>query len=65
MRVGDHQLDADEAAALEALEKSDQKTSASEGPMCRPTISRRPSVLTATVIIAATETMRPAALTLR
>src|SRR5512144_2430152 len=45
--------------------KSDQKTSASDGPMCRPTISRRPSVLTATAIIAATETIRPAARTFR
>jgi hypothetical protein len=33
--------------------------------MCRPTISRRPSVLTATAIIAATETIRPAARTFR
>src|SRR6201987_2070184 len=39
--------------------KLDQKVSASEGPICSPTISRRPSVLTATAIIAATETMRP------
>ena len=39
--------------------KADQKVSASEGPMCRPTISRRPSVLTATATIAGTETMRP------
>src|SRR5262245_50614795 len=39
--------------------KLDQKVSASEGPICSPTISRRPSVLAATAIIAATETMRP------
>ena len=35
-----------------------QKGSASEGPMCRPTISRRPSVFAATAIMAATETVR-------
>ena len=33
----------------------------SHGPMPSPTISRRPSVLAATAIIAATETMRPPA----
>ena len=31
-----------------------------DGPMCRPTISRRPSVLTATAIMAATETIAAA-----
>ena len=43
----------------------DQNGSASEGPMPRPTISRRPSVFTATAIIAATEMMRPPSRTLR
>ena len=38
---------------------------ASEGPMPKPMISRRPSVVTATAIIAATETMRPPSRTLR
>src|SRR5262245_42644160 len=42
------------------LRKVAQNGSASDGPMPRPTISRRPSVDTATAIIAATETMRPA-----
>src|SRR5512134_3010478 len=51
--------------ALRLFRKSDQNTSASDGPMCKPTISRRPSVLTATAIIAATETIRPAARTFR
>jgi hypothetical protein len=37
----------------------DQNVSASDGPMCSPTISRLPSVFAATAIIAATETMRP------
>src|SRR5688500_15003077 len=36
--------------------------SASDGPMCRPTISRRPSASTATAIMAATEMMRPPSL---
>ena len=45
--------------------KADQKVSASDGPMCSPTISRRPSVFTATATIAATETMRPPSRTLR
>src|SRR3982751_4048549 len=45
--------------------KSVQNTSASEGPICRPTISRRPSVFTATATIAATETMRPPCRTFR
>ncbi len=39
--------------------KVDQKGSASLGPMCKPMISRLPSVLTATAIMAATLTMRP------
>ena len=42
-----------------------QKVSASDGPMCSPTISRRPSVFTATATIAATETIRPPSRTLR
>src|SRR3954467_14354368 len=36
--------------------KVDQNGSASEGPMCKPTISRRPSLSTATATIAATLT---------
>src|SRR5215831_13715175 len=35
------------------LRKVDQKVSASDGPMCSPTISRRPSLLAATAIIIA------------
>ena len=37
-----------------------QKVSASEGPISMPSTSRRPSVLTPTATITATETMRPA-----
>src|SRR5271156_3655880 len=45
--------------------KSAHKVSASDGPVPSPTISRRPSVLAATAIIAATETMRPPSRTFR
>ena len=41
------------------LRKLGQKVSASEGPICSPTISRLPSVLAPTSSIAPTETMRP------
>ena len=63
--IGDDQLHARQAALDQALQEVDQKVSASEGPMPRPMISRRPSVLAATAIIAATETMRPPSRTLR
>jgi hypothetical protein len=36
-----------------------QKVSASEAPIAMPNTSRRPSLLTATATITATETMRP------
>ena len=39
--------------------KAVQKGSASEGPMSMPSTSRRPSVLTPTATITATETIRP------
>jgi site-specific DNA recombinase len=42
-----------------------QNVSASLGPICRPTISRLPSVLAATATMAATETMRPPSRCLR
>jgi hypothetical protein len=41
-----------------------QKVSASEAPIAMPNTSRRPSLLTATATITATETMRPVARTL-
>ena len=47
------------------LRKVAQNVSASDGPICRPTISRLPSVLAATAIIAATETIRPPSRCLR
>lgn len=42
-----------------------QNVFASEGPMCRPTISRLPSVLTATAMMAATLVMCPPSRCLR
>ena len=39
--------------------KSVQKVSASEGPMAMPNTSRRPSALTPTATVTATDTMRP------
>lgn len=60
MGVGDHQLDAAQPPAFQlAAENSIQKVSASDGPMSMPRTSRRPSVLTATAMVTATETMRP------
>ena len=44
---------------LLAFEKTRPERLGLRGAICSPTISRLPSVLTATAIIAATETMRP------
>jgi hypothetical protein len=44
--------------------KSTQKVSASEAPIAMPSTSQRPSVLTATTRVTATDTMRPASRTL-
>jgi hypothetical protein len=46
-------------AGARLLRKLDQKVSASEGPICSPTISLRPSVLAGTAIIAATNNYAP------
>ena len=59
MRVRDHQLHARRPRRARLFRKPDQNVSASDGPMCSPTISRLPSVFTAIAIIAATETIRP------
>jgi hypothetical protein len=40
-----------------------QNGSASDGPTCSPSTSRRPSVFTATAIITATDTILPASRT--
>ena len=58
MRVGDHQLDAAQAAPGQAAQELDPERSR---PRCAPTVmpstSRRPSVLTPTATMTATETM--------
>ena len=63
--VGDHQLDALEAAFDQAFQKSRPERLGLRGADAKTTISRRPSAVTATAIIAATETMRPPSRTLR
>jgi hypothetical protein len=56
--VGDRQLDAAQAA-VGLRRNAAQNVSASEGPISSPRISRRPSLLTPTATITATEMMRP------
>jgi hypothetical protein len=63
--VGDRQLDAAQAAPRELAQEAVQNVSASEGPMSSPRISRRPSLLMPTALIAATETMGPYGRTFR
>ena len=63
MRVGDDQLDAAQAAPGQAAQEVRQKVSASEAPTAMPRTSRRPSPLTPTAMVTATETMRPASRT--
>jgi hypothetical protein len=48
---------------LSRRRNSTQKVSAAEAPIAMPRTSRLPSVLTATAIVTATETMRPASRT--
>ena len=57
----DDELDAVEAAGLvrRAQEVRPERSRLPTGPTPRPMISRRPSVVAATAIIAATETIRP------
>ena len=59
MRVADDQSDAPRPRTRRDRRNSVQNVSASDGPIPRPMISRRPSVLAATAIIAATGTIRP------
>src|ERR1700733_15539207 len=65
MGVRDHQLHPAQATPRQVLQAARPDVSATEGPMCSPTISRLPSVFTATAIIAATETIRPPSRCLR
>jgi hypothetical protein len=48
---------------LSRRRNSTQKVSAFEAPIAMPSTSRRPSLLTATAMVTATETMRPASRT--
>ena len=57
--VGDDELDAPEAPAGKLAQEGGPEVFASEGPMSMPRISRRPSALTPTATMTATETMRP------
>jgi hypothetical protein len=57
MRIRDKQLDPTQITAGEAAQELGQKGSPSLLPMAMPSTSRRPSVLTATATITATETM--------
>jgi hypothetical protein len=65
--IGDDELDAGQAAAFELAQELGPEepapakagVSASDGPISMPSTSRLPSVLTATAIVTATETMRP------
>ena len=63
VRIRDHQVDAGGPRRLSRRRKSTQKVSASEAPIAMPRTSRRPSVLTATAMVTATETIRPASRT--
>ena len=56
MGVGDHQLD---PRRVSLRRKLVQKISASDGPISIPRTSRRPSALTPTAMMTATETTRP------
>ena len=61
MTVRDDELDPAQAASRRDCAGSRSRTvSASLAPVAMPSTSRRPSVLTATAMVAATETMRPA-----
>jgi hypothetical protein len=63
--VADDQLGAVEPARLQAAQEVHPEGLGLGGPSPRPMISRRPSVLAATAIMAATETIRPPWRTLR
>ena len=59
MGVGHDQLDTAQATAGKLAQERFQNVSASDGPISMPRTSRRPSLLTPTAMITATETMRP------
>jgi hypothetical protein len=59
LHVAELALEDSEGMARRERRNSVQNVSASEGPMPRPMISRRPLVFAATAIMAATGTIRP------
>lgn len=63
--IGDDQLDTSEAAPGQLRRNSVQIGSASEVPISMPSTSRRPSALTPTAMMTATQTMRPPRRTFR
>jgi len=63
MGIRDHQLAPRRPRRASERRNSVQKVSASEAPIAMPSTSRRPSLLTATATMTATETMRPVART--
>jgi site-specific DNA recombinase len=65
VRVGDHQLDPAQAPSEQGLQECRPERLRLGRAQPRPTISRLPSVLTATAIMAATETIRPPSRTFR
>jgi hypothetical protein len=58
MRVGNDTRDATQATMAQAAQEFGPERSASLSPVVMPSTSRRPSVLTATATITATDTMR-------
>jgi hypothetical protein len=65
MGIGDDELHAAQASAASLRRNSVQIGSASDVPTSIPRTSRRPSLLTPTAMMTATETMRPPRLTFR
>jgi hypothetical protein len=65
MGIGDDELDAAQASPGQLAQNSVQIASASDVPISMPSTSRRPSVLTPTAMMTATETMRPPRRTFR
>jgi len=65
VRIRNDKLDAFKPRFSRLRRKPSQKVAASEAPIPRPRISRRPSALTPVAIIAATDTMRPSSRTFR
>ena len=59
MGVGHHQLDAAQATAGELAQERRPERLGFGGPMSMPRTLRRPSLLTPTATITATDTMRP------